>query len=176
MNQLCYYGNPILRKKSLEITEITEEVKSLVSDMMSIMKKYNGIGIAANQVGAALRVFISRVEKEDETGKLVYYKKPRIFVNPFLSNPSERKASGLEGCLSIPDIKAKVYRPYSIDVTAKDLEGNIFSERCMGFVARVIMHENDHLNGVLYVDRLSKKDKKKIEPLLEDIRKRFSSD
>ncbi len=174
MRQLCYYGNPILRTKSAEIQEISEEVKLLVADMIRIMKKYNGIGIAANQVGVALRVFISRLEKEDESGKLIYYKKPRVFINPVLTNPSEKKVSGLEGCLSLPDIRAKVVRPFSINVTAKDLEGNVFSQVCSGFVARVVMHENDHLNGVLYVDRLSKKDKNKIEPLLEDIKRRFS--
>lgn len=174
MSRLCYYGDPILRTKSAEIQEISEEVRILVADMIDIMEKYNGIGIAANQVGVALRVFVSRVEKEDEDSGLIYYENPKVFINPVLTNPSEKKVSGIEGCLSIPDVRAKVVRPYSIEVTATDLEGNVFSKVCSGFVARVIMHENDHLNGVLYVDRLSKKDKNKIEPLLENIKKRFS--
>lgn len=171
--KIRYYGDPILRKKAEEVTEITAEIKQLIEDMIETMDANNGLGLAAPQVGHSLRIFVVRNYIETESGELTL-SDPFVYINPRLHSPSAEKLIDFEGCLSIPGIRAKVERPESISVEAIDFEGNPFSEELSGYNARSRMHENDHLNGVLYVDRLSPKDKRKVEPQLESIKKKSS--
>lgn len=170
---LCYYGNPILRKKTAPVAEITDEIRQLVRDMEETMKAHNGIGLAACQVGHAVAVCIILAPHEDtEEG---WAKAPtRVFINPKLSDPSLETWTYNEGCLSIPKVRGLVTRPMSITVTAQNLDGTICTERLTGWPARICMHENDHLNGVLFIDRISDREQRLVEPLLKQIKKEFN--
>ncbi|MDR3624910.1 MAG: peptide deformylase [Chlamydiales bacterium] len=176
---LIYYGNSILRKKAIPVEEITEEIRRLVHDMDAVMLAHNGAGLAAPQVGVSLRLFIMRIEKEEEKEATSTDKKEpilpdlQVFINPTLFEPSDELFIYNEGCLSIPKVRADVIRPAAIYVEATDLDGNLIKRRFSGLEARCIMHENDHLNGVLYIDRLSKKERDHLDPALREIKKKF---
>jgi peptide deformylase len=171
---LTYYGNPILRKKAEHVGTITAEIKTLIADMIETMTASNGLGIAAPQVGKSVAIFITSFPHEDEKGNYMQ-EPPRVFINPKISNPSADTWSHSEGCLSIPKVYGDVARPTSITVTAMDETGKEFTETFTGWPARVIMHENDHINGVLFIDRIDPDSRKKIEPKLREIKKKYNS-
>jgi len=170
---LLYYGHPILRKKCEPITEITDDLKKLVADMIETMEANDGVGLAAPQVGRPIRLFILCDYTEEEDGSLSM-SKPKVYINPKLINPSSDVVEDIEGCLSIPGLRENVVRPWKILVEAMDLEGNTFQEEIEGYNARCRMHENDHLNGVLYVDRVDAATKKKLEPVLKQMKKKYN--
>ncbi len=165
---LVYYGDRQLRASSQPILEITPEIRALVENMIETMDARHGIGLAAPQVGYLLRLFVLRNYIENAEGDLSV-SEPRVYINPKLSQPSSETEIASEGCLSIPGIRGDVERPLSILVEATDLEGNRFEERVVGYNARVRMHENDHLNGVLFIDRMDPDSRRKLEPLLKQI-------
>lgn len=167
-----YYGDPALRQKAEPILEITEEIRQLAADMIETMLATNGIGLAATQVGKMVRLFISNVDYEDEQGE-VHLGEPLVYINPELSEMSEIIVERSEGCLSIPKLYAPVARPLTCSVEAIDLEGKPFRRECYGYLARNIMHENDHLNGVLYIDRIKGKRRKELEPELRRIKQQY---
>ncbi|WP_348663873.1 peptide deformylase [Chlamydia vaughanii] len=176
IKELEYYGSPILRKKALEISEITDEIRQLVQDMYETMVAHKGVGLAAPQVGESISVFVMCVEGENEDGDLIFCDFPRVYINPVISSPSEELLLGREGCLSIPGLRGEVYRPERITVTAMNLDGQEFTEHLEGFTARIILHETDHLHGVLYIDKMEEpKDSKKFKAALEKIRRRYNS-
>ena len=141
------YGNPVLRTKALEITEIDDTVRHLVEDMFATMKANNGVGLAANQIGVLHRVIVVDVPIDDTRRTLA-------LVNPKIDRRSGSEKSE-EGCLSIPGIFADVKRSHAIRVRALDESGQPFEVEAEGYLARAIQHEVDHLDGVLFVDRLS---------------------
>lgn len=165
---IVHYGQKLLRTKCAEVREITSEILQLVADMMETMNAKNGVGIAAPQVGRSLRIFIASDYVETEEGESLL-SKPRIYINPKILSKSEETCFETEGCLSIPGIREEVERPVSIVIEATDLEGNLFTEELTLYNARIRMHENDHLNGVLFVDRLSPLKRKKIAHFLKQI-------
>jgi peptide deformylase len=169
---LRYYGDPLLRQKAEEVEEITEEIRQLCSDMIETMLAYNGIGLAATQVGCKVRIFVSNVDYEDEEGE-VHLCDPIVYINPVLSEPSDVLVERSEGCLSIPKLYSAVARPLKITVDAVDIERNAFRKECYGYHARNIMHENDHLNGVLFVDRIKGKRRTLLEPELRRIKQQY---
>ena len=171
---LIYYGNPILRERSQEVKEITEEIKKLISDMVETMDANNGCGLAAIQIGKPYRLFILRPVIEDENGEAILGD-VEVYLNPKITNTSEKSEILSEGCLSIPKLHAEVERPYSLHIEALNINGKSFSQDVEGFIAREIMHENDHLNGVLYIDRIPSQKRKEMEPLLRDIKDQFDS-
>lgn len=171
--QIRYYGDPVLREKALPVTKITDEIRQLVADMIETMLSYDGIGLAAPQVGVLLRVFVSTVEYEDEQGE-VHTGEPKVYINPELKNISEAIVERSEGCLSIPKLYLAIPRPLSVTVEAMDVNGNRFTKECYGYLARNIMHENDHLNGVLFFDWLKGKRRTQIEPQLRLIKQKYS--
>jgi len=170
---LVYYGNPKLRSKCLEVKEITEEIKQLCFDMIETMDANNGVGLAAIQVGKFLRIIVIRPVLEDENSE-AYLGEAEVYINPKLSNPCEKTQKLPEGCLSLPGLHEEVERPFSIHLEAIDLNGNKISKEMKGFKAREIMHENDHLNGVLFIDRLTAKKRKEIEPFLKEIKAKYN--
>jgi peptide deformylase len=172
--KLYYYGHPILRKHCEPVTEITDEIRKLAKDMIETMDKRDGIGLAAPQVGYAIRMFVLRNYIFTEDGQWTL-SEPLVFINPKLSSPSEEKVIDTEGCLSLPGIRLPVERPTKIKVEAMDLNGNIFVEELEGYNARVRMHENDHINGVLFTDRVDINTRKKVEPVLKEIKKKYNS-
>ncbi len=169
---LRYYGDPILREKAKPIEEITDEIRALAKAMIEIMIQKNGIGLAAPQVGVSLRMFVSNVLHEDRAGE-VHTGPPRVFINPILSNPSSASVERSEGCLSIPKLYAPVLRPFSITIEASDLEGRRFTEHPEAYVARCMMHETDHLDGILFTDHVKGRRRSEMEAYLRTIKMRF---
>jgi peptide deformylase len=171
--KIYYYGHPILRQRCEPVVEITDEICKLASDMIETMDKSNGIGLAAPQVGHPIRLFVLRNYIFTEDGQWTF-SAPIVFINPKLSKPGEEFVSDTEGCLSLPGIRLEVTRPDKITVEATGLDGKVFVEELEGYNARVRMHENDHINGVLFVDRLDVNARKKIDPVLREIKKKYS--
>jgi peptide deformylase len=170
--KIKYIGNPILREQALEVKEITEEIRELVAKMILLMDELRGVGLAATQVGYLYRIFVIRPEVKTEDGEFALGE-PEVYINPVLKNPSKETEVMAEGCLSVPGIHADVERPLSIDVEAIDLEERRISKRVCGFKAREIMHENDHLHGKLFIDRLKEKDRKAVEKELEELKEKL---
>lgn len=146
------YGDPVLRRKAEPISAITPEIKQLIADLTEAMYYALGIGIAAPQVGVSLRVIIV----DDGEGGA------RALVNPRITAQGG-KAVAEEGCLSIPGIFAPVERAEWVDVEALDGEGQPLSFQARGLSARVIQHEIDHLDGLLFIDRLDKATRDRIK-------------
>jgi peptide deformylase len=170
---LVYLGNPLLRKQCLEVEKITDEIKELVSDMVETMDANNGVGLAAIQIGVLKKIFVIREVFEDEHGE-AYLGEVEVFINPRISNPSKKTEILPEGCLSVPGIHMEVVRPVEITVEWLDLEGNKHLKVIKDFKAREILHENDHLNGTLFIDRLSNDQKKEIDHLLKEIIQKYN--
>jgi peptide deformylase len=160
---LRFYGDPILRQKADPVQEFTPELLDLVRGMFECMYREEGIGLAAPQVGARMRLFVLDVGEEGVE------RVKRAFVNPSIE---ERTGSvvGEEGCLSIPGIRADVKRAAHIKVTAQDEHGASFTLEAEGLLARAIQHETDHLDGVLFLDRLSPIQRKLLEGKLKRLR------
>jgi len=171
---LAYFGEPVLRTRGEEIPEITDEIALLAHAMINTMDAFNGVGLAAPQVHRSLRLFVTRIPEEDEEGNQVGAGEAKVFINPKLSNPARSESHIAEGCLSIPGIRGEVPRPEEITVEYTNLEGKKQKETYKGWQAKVIMHENDHINGVLFVDRVSKKLKKELQAKLDRLEKRLS--
>ena len=171
---ICYYGNPILRKKGERINEINDELRQFVQDMIETMIANNGIGIAAQQVGQALNIFITHPPIDIEGSEWPADRPVRVFINPKITAYSEEEIIINEPCLSLPGISGDVRRPVRVTFEVTDLEGKTFIEEFDGFEARMMMHENDHINGVLYIDRMDKRDRKELEPALREIKKKYS--
>jgi peptide deformylase len=147
---LRYLGDPVLRRKADAVTEITPEIRDLVEAMFATMYEEEGVGLAAPQVGRSLRIFIVDVESEEEGGTRVR----RAFVNPVVRERSGEMI-GEEGCLSIPGLRADVKRAARVVVEATDADGKPFRIEAEGLVARALQHEQDHLDGILFLDRLN---------------------
>jgi|SRR5579862_554565 len=171
--KIYYYGHSVLRKHCKPIEEITDEIRQLALDMIETMDKTNGIGLAAPQVGHPIRMFVCRDYIFGEDGNWTL-SEPKVYINPKLSSPSDRILTDTEGCLSFPKLRLEIDRPDGIIVEALDIHGNPFREEIEGYNARVRMHENDHINGVLFIDRIDANTRKKIDPLLREIKKKHS--
>ena len=167
---IAHYGDEVLRKKAEPVEELTPEILRLIEDMIETMEAENGFGLAAPQIYKSPAIFIPPVpeiglEGREGAGEI------RVFINPKLSDPSEELWAATEGCLSIPMVYAEVTRPVSITLEYTNRDGERVTEQFSGWDARVIMHENDHLNGVLYIDRMSKKERQQLEPALRALKK-----
>lgn len=174
--QLLYYGHPGLRQKCEPIKEIDDEVRRVCSDLIEVALERNGAGLAAPQIGYFVRIFVARYgEQESEEEHPHLLAEPKIYINPTLSNPSSELRPHEEGCLSLPGIYAEVNRPYSINIEAMDLEGNIFTEEAKCWHAWVLMHENDHLNGMLFIDRMRSHRRKRLEKSLQELKKKYAA-
>ena len=142
--------DPLLRKKSLSIKKVDKETRDLMDDMLSTMYDAPGIGLAAIQIGVPKRVVVMDLSKDPDT------KKPMYFVNPEIIWKSKINSSYEEGCLSIPNQFAKIERPDKCHIKYLDYEGNEKKLEAEGLLSTCIQHEIDHLNGVLFIDYLSK--------------------
>ena len=145
-------GNEVLREKAKAVEIFDQELEDTVRQMFVLMREKKGVGLAAPQIGISRRFFVT--EAVDD--------KPRVFINPEIIETSQETVKGEEGCLSLPGVWANVVRPYSVKVKAQDTTGKIFRLNAEGWLARIILHENDHLNGILFVDRLDDNNKKKV--------------
>jgi peptide deformylase len=169
---ICYYGHENLRKKAKPIKEITKYIEDLVSNMIETMGE--DVGIAANQIGVALRLLvIAPIIKNNKSEYIIG--SAEVYINPKLSEPSAETEIMSEGCLSFPSLHLDIERPKEITIEALNLKGQVIKEVVKGFKARQIMHENDHLNGVLFIDRF-KDEKKKfyLERILKKMKKKYN--
>ena len=157
------YGAPELQTKSTSIDRVDEEIKTLAQDMLETMYAAPGIGLAAPQVGVNLRLIVLDISGGEETGHQI------ILTNPEVTE-QEGTQEAEEGCLSVPGFTALVERPSRVHVIAQDLEGSPLEIDAEGLLARALCHEIDHLDGILYLNRLSllKRDliKRKIRKLI----------
>src|SRR5580765_3248607 len=136
------YGDPVLRTRTREITTFDDSLRQLVADMFDTMKLYNGVGLAANQIGVTQRVLVVDVPVDDDLRERF------ALVNPVLSDPAGAE-TGEEGCLSIPGIYEDVRRALQVRLQAQDEHGHPVERTVDGYLARAIQHEVDHLDGVL---------------------------
>ena len=145
-------GHPVLRKRTalIQPDDInTSSMQRLIDDMFDTMNEYAGIGLAAPQVHQELRLFVAGVDDPNSTMQ------PVVMINPEIEVIGEETEEDWEGCLSIPDIRGKVLRAKDIRVRSLDRHGKLQQITATGFPARVIQHETDHLNGILFVDRMT---------------------
>jgi len=171
---IAYYGSSSLRKKTKKVLEITEDTQKLIDDMIETMCSLDGLGIAAPQVFREEAIFITRVPEQLPDGKWVDGK-IRAYINPKILSYSAEVQQWEEGCLSIPGLYLMVPRPSRILVEAMDRNGNVFQEELQGFFACNFCHENDHLNGVLHIDRTDPETKNRIKSELKKIKEKYST-
>jgi peptide deformylase len=145
-----------LRSVSKPVVEIGDEIRTLVADMFETMYDAPGIGLAAIQVGVPSRVIVMDLSKREAEAE------PRVFINPEITWSSEEKSLYEEGCLSIPDVHEDVERPAQVKIRYLDLEGKPHEEDAEGLFSTCIQHEVDHLNGVLFIDHISKLKRERI--------------
>jgi peptide deformylase len=168
-----YYGHPDLRMKAKPIEAITDQIVATCNNMVQMMLSLdNCIGFAGPQLGINLRVFVIREEKFLPDGGY-YFAEPEVIINPVLSAPSSELVSMVEGCMSLPGLHVEVIRPEKIHVRYQNLKGEFIEEDLHDFRGRMFMHENDHLNGVLHIDRMDPKERKKIEPILRAMKEKY---
>src|ERR1700719_4392679 len=176
---ILQYGDPMLRAKGKGIDQIDDRIRELVANMLETMEAANGVGLAAQQVGEALRLTvldISRVEDRPSTMKLngqdvdPQTAMPLVLINPEIELGAETE-SGTEGCLSFPEITGEIERAKSIIVRAQNLDGDPIELETSGFLARAIQHEVDHLNGILFIDRMSSAAKTSLSSKLKRLQK-----
>ncbi|MET9374630.1 peptide deformylase [Streptomyces sp. NPDC003035] len=150
-------GNPVLHKECKDVTEFDDSLAALIDDMFASQKTAEGVGLAANQIGVDLKVFVYDCPDDDGVRHTGYV------VNPVLEElPAEQRVldESNEGCLSVPTAYAELARPDYAVVRGQDAQGNPIKVRGTGYFARCLQHETDHLYGYLYIDRLSKRDRK----------------
>ena len=147
MYNIVTLGESVLTKNSIMVPEIDDELKHFIEGMFDTMYEGKGIGLAAVQVGNPLRLFITHSPKD----------MPRVFINPVIVETALEEDIYEEGCLSIPGINADVKRPYAVKIQAWNERGKPFALDADRLLARVIQHEYDHLNGILFIDRLESK-------------------
>lgn len=161
--EIVNYGDPVLRVKGSVIREIDAEIQQLAMDMLETMRDANGVGLAAQQVGVALQITVIDVTPIDDRPSSLIVDgtevdlvpwMPMVLINPQLELGKE-KESGIEGCLSFPEISAEISRSVSVRARAQLLSGETVEFEATGLLARALQHEVDHLNGVLFIDRMN---------------------
>ena len=160
--EIVHLGNPVLREKSLPVEEVNDEIRSMIAEMFDLMIEAQGVGLAAPQVGKLLRMFV--IIADDEIR--------RVFINPQIIATSQNLVPYEEGCLSIPKVYENIMRPEKITVNALNEKGKPFTLEADGLLARIIQHEYDHLDGIVFIDRGDPDFKKKTEESFERREKR----
>jgi len=177
--QILEYGAPILRAKGKPIENIDDRIRELAANMIETMHAANGVGLAAQQIGEPLQLTVldvSLVEDRPSTlkldGKDVEPKAamPLVLINPEIELRGENEV-GVEGCLSFPEITGDIERARSVIVRAQTLEGGTIEVEASGFLARAIQHEGDHLNGILFIDRMNSAAKAALASRLKRLQK-----
>ena len=176
--EVVKYGHPTLRKKGARITSVTPAVKELIANMFETMYAARGIGLAAQQVGEALQVTVIDVREASaerpstlelngapaDPDKFM----PLVLINPEIK-PAGDPEAGPEGCLSFPEVYADISRPRTVDVVAMNEDGKRIEFRAGGLLARAVQHETDHLNGILFIDRMDSATKQEMQEELDTL-------
>ncbi|HEX2166861.1 MAG TPA: peptide deformylase [Longimicrobiales bacterium] len=147
IRKLRYMGDPVLRQKAAPVSEVTEEIRTLIADMFDTMYAEEGVGLAAPQVGVTDRIIVVDPREEDV--------EPFALINPHIVHLGDEVVRDEEGCLSIPGLKEIVERPATVRVEATNIEGEPVGIDAEGLLARILQHEVDHLDGILFLDRVS---------------------
>jgi len=161
-------GDKILRKKAAKVSEVDDKIVGIIADMFETMRNASGIGLAANQIGLNKQIFVVDISPVEDYEKY----KPLAMINPKIISKSEETISIEEGCLSIPELRAEVIRPKSVFVSFFDVNLKEHTIEADELFARVIQHEYDHLQGVLFIDYFDDAMKKRYKKHLEKIKKR----
>ena len=161
--EIVKYGNPVLRAKGLEVGAGDDRARKLAEDMIETMRAAHGVGLAAQQVGVPIQLTVIDVSGvEDRPSEIIVDGKsarigdfmPMILVNPVLELGKETE-EGVEGCLSFPELSGDIVRASSVKVKAKKLDGSPIEFEARGLLSRAVQHEVDHLNGILFIDRMN---------------------
>ena len=185
IREILEVPDPRLKQVSKPVETFDDDLRTLVADMFETMYDAPGIGLAAIQVGVPLRVLVIDLQPEDEDAEPEVCtahgghhhthrptkKEPRVFINPEIFQPSDEHSLYQEGCLSVPDIFAEVERPASIRAQWQDVEGNVHEEAMDGLLATCLQHEMDHLEGILFIDHLSRLKRSMALKKLEKLRR-----
>lgn len=165
--EILPYPHPSLRWKSKPVQEIDDNLRRVVAEMFELMYAAKGIGLAAPQVGLPLRLFILNLSADPELKD-----EEVVFINPDIL---KRKGSteGEEGCLSFPGLYGQVKRAAKVDIEAFDLNGECFEYSLDELAARAVQHESDHLDGVLFIDRMTETARREVEPVVADFETQF---
>jgi peptide deformylase len=175
--EVVKYGHPVLREKGARIASVTPEVRQLIADMFETMYASHGVGLAAQQVGCAVQLTVIDVrEVTDRPSSMEVGGQPvdpaahmpLTLINPVV-RPLAPAVEGPEGCLSFPEIYADISRPGLVHVRALNAEGQPIEFNCGGLLARAVQHEVDHLQGVLFIDRMKREAKEELRPELDDL-------
>ena len=162
--------DPLLRQKSTPVEKVDDEIRALIADMFETMYEAPGIGLAAIQVGIPKRILVIDLqEPEEEGGEPV--RDPRVFINPEILDSSDQEVPYTEGCLSVPDQYAEVDRPDRIRARWLDENGKQHDELITGMLATCLQHEMDHLEGILFIDHLSRLKREMVLKKLEKARR-----
>ena len=177
---ILQYGDPILRTKGNRIEEIDGRIRELAANMIETMHAAHGVGLAAQQIGEALQLTVLDISAvEDRPSTLILDGKeitdprtamPLVLINPEIELRGETEV-GIEGCLSFPEMTADIERAHSVTVRAQNLEGEPIEIEANGFLARAIQHEHDHLDGILFIDRMSSAAKAALSSRLKRLQK-----
>jgi peptide deformylase len=160
---IAKYGNPVLRAKGLKVDEVDDRTRGLAADMIETMRAAHGVGLAAQQVGVPVQLTVIDVTGvEDRPSEMIVDGKavdisafmPLVLVNPVLELGKETE-EGVEGCLSFPEISGDIIRASSVKVKARKLDGSNMEFEAKGLLCRALQHEVDHLNGILFIDRMN---------------------
>jgi peptide deformylase len=172
---IVMYGHPVLRQKGVRIESLSSDITQLIQDMLETMHANHGVGLAAQQIGRALQLTVIDVSEvtdrpswAERNGQRLDLEAltPLVLINPKVT-PAGAAETGPEGCLSFPEMFGEISRPGSVDVEALDAQAEPMAFRCGGLLARAIQHEVDHLNGILFIDRMSAADKSQLQPELD---------
>lgn len=165
------YGDPVLKKEAEEIDQDYPDLSALIDDMWDTMYEADGVGLAAPQIGLSIRLFVADGTPfgEGEDGDKGCEGFKRVMINPVLFDLSEEESSLEEGCLSIPGIREPVIRPVRIGVEYYDASWNLVEEHLEGFAARIVQHENDHLDGKMIPDHIPAAKRMLLHGKLRDI-------
>jgi peptide deformylase len=175
--EVVKYGHPVLRQKGARIEKITPEIAALAAAMLETMRANKGIGLAAQQVGQALQLTVLDLRgvtdrpstltldgKESDVAGIM----PLVLINPSVK-PTGDAVTAPEGCLSFPEIYGDIERPSMAEIRATNEKGEAIQFSCGGLLSRVIQHENDHLNGILFIDRMKRVTKEELKSQLEEL-------
>lgn len=166
--EIVTYPHPTLRHESRPVKRVDADLIRVVQDMFQLMYTTRGIGLAANQVNLPLRLFVANLAASSDEGEEV------VFINPVITRPKGNEEAE-EGCLSFPELYGPVKRPKQVTVNAYNLKGEEIQATVDGMLARVIQHETDHLDGVLFPDRMSDTAKAAAQPMLDEFELAFQN-
>jgi len=165
------YGDEVLNIRADEVEEITPEIRELIEAMFAKCPESNGIGLAAPQVGVSKRFFVVVIPESSEDAEIKTKAYKQVFINPVIKDPLGAWKYE-EGCLSVPGIWEIVERPEAVNIEYTDIDGNRHNDRVDGLLARVVQHEYDHLDGILFVSRLPKLKQELLKRRLKALKER----